>query len=194
MTEVGTLPDIKESVLHYLDSWRSPVNHGRSSIPTSIKLLDLQGECGWQCLLEGFVSRQWAARQQSYYLMTHSHCTGKRWITELIKKLWAVAWNQWEHRNRVLHEIENLVTDQALVRLDADISDAYTELQPLLADTDRRFFSQPLHHLLSRSKRVKETWLQQIRVAKERAFRKHRQRNSLIRMQQQMRQWLNQAR
>jgi hypothetical protein len=33
--------------------------------------------------------------------------TGLRWLTALIQKLWDVAWDMWDHRNRVLHDQEN---------------------------------------------------------------------------------------
>ncbi len=29
---------------------------------------------------------------------------GRRWAIALIKKAWLVAWDQWEHQNKVLHE------------------------------------------------------------------------------------------
>ncbi len=32
---------------------------------------------------------------------------GWRWAEALIKKLWEVSWDQWEHRNVVLHEEED---------------------------------------------------------------------------------------
>jgi hypothetical protein len=194
LSEVGTLPDIRESILHHLDSWRSPDANSRYHNYATITLLDLQGECGWQSLLEGFVTKAWADRQHAYYSMIQAPCTGKQWITELIKKLWAVAWNQWEHRNRVLHEKENLISIQGLETLSFDITSTYQEFRPLLPAPDQHFFSQPLHWLLNRSKRVKEAWLKQITLAKERAVRRQCQHSSLTHMQQCMRQWLNLAR
>jgi hypothetical protein len=97
--------------------------------------------------------------------------------------------------NRMLHEQENMVNAQEAEQLDLDVSLAYNmKIRSLLPDTDQHFFSQPLHRLLNRSKRVKETWLKQVTMAKERAVRKHHQRTGLIHMQQRMRQWLNLAR
>jgi len=194
MTQVGTLSDIRESILHHLDSWRSPDANCRSYNYSNITLSDLQGECGWQSLLEGFVTKAWADRQHAYYHMIHSSRNGKRWVTELIKKLWTVAWNQWEHRNRVLHEEGNLLSLQEMESLNNNIASAYRDFRPLLPATDQHLFGQPLQRLLNRSKRVKEAWLTQVTVAKERAVRRQRQRSSLTHMQNLLRQWLNLAR
>jgi hypothetical protein len=30
--------------------------------------------------------------------------SGRRWVFALIRKLWTVAWDQWQHRNSILHE------------------------------------------------------------------------------------------
>ncbi len=96
LSEVGTLPVIKESILAHLSSWKDPAGHNASINPTC-NLYDLHGDCGWQSLLEGFLHKNWSNVQQAYYSNIQSPRTGKRWTIELIKKLWLVAWDQWEH-------------------------------------------------------------------------------------------------
>jgi hypothetical protein len=58
-------------------------------------------------LLEGWASFEWSIAQQEYYKLIGSLKSGKRWMIALIKKLWLIAWDMWEHRNGILHEKEN---------------------------------------------------------------------------------------
>jgi hypothetical protein len=77
MIKVGTLPDIRDSMLYHLKSWRSPEADSRHYDNTNLIYIDLQGECGWQSLLEGFVTKTWAKTQHSYYSMIQVPCTKK---------------------------------------------------------------------------------------------------------------------
>jgi hypothetical protein len=44
----------------------------------------------------------WSEVQHRYYEFLDSRRTGLRWLTALIQKLWDVAWDMWDHRNRAL--------------------------------------------------------------------------------------------
>jgi len=208
MEEVGTRPDIRDSIIYHLSTWKNP-HHSNTNTVTHI---DLQQECGWQSFIEGFINREWGNAQQSFYMSIQSRRTGKRWTIELIKKLWMVAWDQWEHRNAVLYDQENLVQKEELLRLNMRITQAYQEYKYILPTTDQHFFTSPLTTLLRKSTRLKEAWLTQVTAAKNRAVRRQRQRTiaradrasrrhhlrshtaTIINMQQRMRQWLQLAR
>jgi hypothetical protein len=43
---------------------------------------------------------------------------GRKWVRELIKKLWAVAGDMWEHRNDILHLTITPATLRKIVQLD----------------------------------------------------------------------------
>jgi hypothetical protein len=109
MVDVGTLPDMRDSILHYLDTWRSANSITLRRTTFNCSFQDFQGECGWQSFLEGFNTKDWATMQHSFHSSRQASRNGWRWLSELIKKLWATAWDQWEHRNAVLHDGENLV-------------------------------------------------------------------------------------
>jgi hypothetical protein len=68
-----------------------------------------QDAIGWQSFLEGRPSVGWSEVQHRYYEFLDSRRTGLRWLTALIQKLWDVAWDMWDHRNRVLHDQEHSV-------------------------------------------------------------------------------------
>jgi hypothetical protein len=125
--------------------------------------------------LEGFVTEDWANIPNSYYCTIQASRTGKRWLIELIKKLWTTAWDQWEHRNAMLHEKENVVQHEEMELLNPNIALAYHEYKSFLPPTDSHFFSYLLEMLLRQRRKVKEAWLIQVTTAKERAIRRQMQ-------------------
>jgi hypothetical protein len=60
-------------------------------------------------ILSGRPALWQAGVQHRYYEFLDSRRTGLRWLTALIQKLWDVAWDMWDHRNRVLHDQEHSV-------------------------------------------------------------------------------------
>jgi hypothetical protein len=98
--------------------------------------------------------------QQAYYCLIKSKRSGKRWTVELIKKMWAIAWDLWDHRNGILHEEQNLVLTIELGHINKKIIDAYTSLRLcLLPAHDRHLISLKLPWLLKKDKVFKEVWL-----------------------------------
>jgi hypothetical protein len=59
---------------------------------------------GWSALLNGQVSTVWKE-----ILVPGKRNSGERWVRLLIKKIWYVTWNQWEHRNEVVHQTDNVM-------------------------------------------------------------------------------------
>jgi hypothetical protein len=77
------------------------------------------------------------------YASIQSPRTGKRWATELIKKVWTVAWDQWEHRNAKLNDQDNLVHQEVLRKLGNITTQAYQKYQPLLPSMDQHVLHSP---------------------------------------------------
>lgn len=66
----------------------------------------------------------------------------------------------WEHRNGILHNTSNLVTDLREDLVDQSIQNVYNMATSALSHTkDVYLLSIPLSRLLSRSMAYKETWL-----------------------------------
>jgi hypothetical protein len=141
MIEVGTSPELHESIVYNLDTWRSPESTRQYSAGHNLTPLDLQREYGWQSFLEGFVTEDWANIQNSYYRTIQASRTGRRWLIELKKKLWATAWDQWEHRNAVLHKGENVVQHEEMELFNDNITRAYHEYKSILPPTDSYFLA-----------------------------------------------------
>ena len=98
--------------------------------------------------------------QQACYRTIKSLRTGKMWTAELVKKLWDIAWDLWEHRNGVLHESENVVSNAALRHLDMKVMDTFNRIRSLLLPAhDRHLISLSLSRLLKKDRIYKEVWL-----------------------------------
>jgi hypothetical protein len=100
-----THPVIRRIICERLFAWHS----GNSSqtqpepIPFLRSAVHMQDALGWQTFLEGGLALYWQFAQQTYFKSIGSKKPG-RWVSALLRKLWTVAWDQWEHRNSILHE------------------------------------------------------------------------------------------
>ncbi len=82
------------------------------------------------------------------------------WTAELVKKLWDIAWDLWEHWNGVLHEQQNVVSSGQLHALDRKVSEAFNGLKNLLLPAhDRQLISLNIAGLLKKDQLFKEAWL-----------------------------------
>jgi hypothetical protein len=102
-------------------------------------------------------------------------------VAELIKKLWQIAWDLWEHRNGVLHKQTNMVLKTRELDIKTRVREHCYQASHLLNHTaDAYLLSTPLSQLLLRSIDYQETWLKQasqaIRHQTERMNRRRRKR------------------
>lgn len=92
--------------------------------------------------------------------MLKSRRSGKRWTVELIKKLWGIAWDLWEHCNGILHDSQNAVSERELWQLNKEVTDVFNLLQArMLPIHDRHLLSLKLSRLLKKDKVYKEVWI-----------------------------------
>jgi hypothetical protein len=120
---------------------------------------------GWDSLLEGWQDSSWEETQQNYYSFLKSWHTGRRWAVSLIKKLWTVAWDLWEHRNRILHQKDSATSRIEKDTLDQKLRQAYYNSGDKLQQHDKYLTSLSLTPLLAKDITYKRTWLSQINLA-----------------------------
>jgi hypothetical protein len=166
LTKYQTDPDIKHAILSHLKTWR----HDQPQASLTPFLLEntilKQSQIGWRRFFEGWLVQEWTDAQQAYYKISKSLRSGKRWTIELIKKLWDVAWDLWEHRNSILHEAQNVVTDRSSRSLNRQVSLLFSELQShLLPAHDRHLLAMKLARLLKKDSTYKEVWLRNAQAA-----------------------------
>jgi hypothetical protein len=166
MSQVQTDPDVQHAILSHLQSWRE--NNGEP-LPTNFLLdeaVSSQERLGWQRFFEGWIAVEWSSAQQAYYTLMKSCRTGKRWVISLIKKLWDVAWDLWEHRNGIPHNTTNLVSEAELRTLDRKIRSIFLQLQIMsLSAQDRHLLSTLLPRLLKKDRAHKSEWLRNATLA-----------------------------
>jgi hypothetical protein len=86
------------------------------------------------------ISVLWQEIQAQYFRQIGKQNSGLRWTRALIQKIWQVAWDQREHRNVILHNSENLVTQAYSVMIASRVQmELETGIQGLLQG-DRYMF------------------------------------------------------
>jgi hypothetical protein len=81
------------------------------------ELQDTQDDIGWDRFMFGNISVLWQEIQAQYFQEIGVHNSELRWTSALIQNIWQVAWDQWEHKNKILHTSENLVTQAEAVMI-----------------------------------------------------------------------------
>lgn len=157
----NTDPTIVHVLLLYLKSWQTGEGVQYQPPRELEAVIQEQTYISWNRFFEGWFSTRWAEILQRFYTITKSNCTGKRWVSALIKKFWDTAWDLLEHRNGVLHEKENLVTRSIGLHLNQRVTRVYLNLcSRSLWSTDRHLSQFPLSKLLVRNVNYKIQWLE----------------------------------
>jgi hypothetical protein len=183
----GSHPEITNLIIDRLSRWRSGDTTAASTprIPWLQELAKKQDQCGWRNFFEGFLLTDWYAIITLHLTRTRSRKSPRRWISALIRKMWLIAWDLWEHRNGYLH-----VKDSSILisQLDAQIAEQFeTGVTSLDSDT-KSLFQQGLPFILTRPMDVKQQWLRRVRAARNNAALGHNKRFSSER--QIMARWL----
>jgi len=160
LRQLETDPTLQHIITFYLHSWWSGETTSYEAPTAFYELLQEQQQIGWDRFFEGWWSEKWASIQQQYYNLGKSTRTGRRWATAIVMKLWNIAWDLWEHRNGILHEKENLITQSMTVQLNARVSWVYNDLSSrALRQYDRHLVHHSLYTLLRKDNNYKITWL-----------------------------------
>ena len=160
-------PLIIQAITNRLHEWK----HHRCLYPLSpyppaiAQAAKAQDRIGWGSFLEGGVSILWSAAQALFLPFTKSPKTSRQWTTALIQKLFNVAWDQWEHRNKYLHDNKNKLDQEEVKQTDAKIRQAFCIGSRLLAPADRGLFKTGRKKILAHLLDSKLDWLRHVQVA-----------------------------
>ena len=83
---------------------------------------------------------QFLVGKRRFYSWIGSRRTGARWLSQVICKAWDVTMDQWEHRNGILHGVDQGICMQGI---DAQIRAQYAQGSAFLP-RDVRFFFRDL--------------------------------------------------
>ncbi len=174
MLKALTLPELQTAIISRIQTVRTATDN--LPVPTYTwpginDLIRKQDVIGWKNFMEGGILHEWAAKQQEYYDWLQCRNTGKRWLTNLIKKLWEISWNMWEQRNGELKNPASPAWLREHARLDASITHEYTDTTTL-AKRDRRWFRRPKEILFTEALEFKQQWLESVGIARARFARR----------------------
>ena len=69
------------------------------------KLFQNQTKTGWDTMLKGFLHKDWRKIQSEYLQFCKSKKDVNQWLNKVIRRIWQIAWKQWEDRNETKHNI-----------------------------------------------------------------------------------------
>ena len=169
-----TAPSIRKILLARLKSLSldRPPSNARITDPCLRNTVSVQDALGWDSLLMGLPATGWVECQQRYLDSIKSRRSGRRWLIELLRKLWAISWDLWRTRCRLKYAPDSSHTDAVHDALNFKISMEFTEGYDDWRPEDQYLFSQPLAELLQESVPVKEQWLRAVRTIRERNTRR----------------------
>jgi Reverse transcriptase (RNA-dependent DNA polymerase) len=150
-----------------------------------------QQSIGWQFLLEGWIGKQWRMQQSQHFLLIKSKKSSLRWTIAVIKKLWDIAWDLWEHRNGVEHMHDTTVAHELLNR---QIEDAFENFDEGSGVSYAYMFREEEKLLLQTAGiGYKRAWIRNVNAAQQRAQRRAVSSTELSRMQNVMRRFIMQG-
>ena len=160
LNQQGTEPYVRLLIVTALKAWQdgTPMTY----TPIQAPLWESQQQIGWASFAMGWISVQWSVVQDEFYKSIGRKNTGRRWAKELIKKLWGISWDMWEHRNGILHDSENL---RRSLDLNQDIAAHYQSSPQLLPAAEQHWFQLPLQELQRKSVQHKRLWVASVEAA-----------------------------
>jgi hypothetical protein len=152
--------------------------------------VELQDTLGWYQFSMGQLCYCWKRIQQQYLEFIARWNTGRKWVRELIKKLWGVAWDMCEHQNNILHSTIMPAKLRKIADMDFQIQHQFTiGMEGLLPRDKHWLFEQA--KVLKYDLDVKAQWLASIKLARERFYARQELNAYEMRTHREcMEQWL----
>ena len=173
LVSVDTEEELQRALLHRLSQFRrqQPLTNQPWSPPV-LDLIQDQDTIGWKNFLEGLPSRKWQLLQQRHYNRIGSKRSARRWLIALLKRLNAIAWDQWEHRNGLLHHKDHPRQVAAIRLLHREIAEEWSSGPADLPRSDRSHFRLTFSELFSKPLSYKKSWLLNVHSARQRQARR----------------------
>jgi hypothetical protein len=190
LLQISTEPGITKVLCAKLLRWQSGGSIGNipvGSFPGLQEVVTKQDTLGWQSLLEGRPAIGWREVQHRYLQSIGSRRSGLRWLTALIQKLWGVAWDTWDHRNRVLRDTELSVAGDLKIQ---QITEQF-QLSRAGLPAEVKVLIRGGLHLLQQQPAYQTAWLIRIQAARARNERRTDQQQENYRTERAgLQRWL----
>jgi len=98
----------------------------RFSLPQDLSDTALEQDAiGWRNFTDGFVAKGWSTVMQARFLAGGRRMTGRRWEVGLLRQVWQLSRDIWQHRNELPHGGNDLLSRQALYELNRKVLDSF---------------------------------------------------------------------
>jgi len=154
----GTERSIQEQLMHGLWTWTTP----KHLLTTPESPLKGQEWIRKHYMWDGSLSIEWRQQQEQLWKQVRSRKSSWQWMSEIIKKLWNIAWDMWEQRNDTLHKSEQ--NWEAILKCDTNnkIKQTYAIRPGQLARTDFGLMAHTLEHHLGQPHHTQNLSLESI--------------------------------
>ena len=173
LEQLDTHPSLLHAIPQRLNQWRNqhplPPLQGDDSFMAA---LAEQDTIGWKNFADGFVTKLWIPIQTAHYRRIRSRKHGVSWMTKVLRKSHELVWRQWDHRNDILHRVDQPRQKAARALLDACCVREVTIGCHNYPVRDRKQFSIPLFHLLDRSTGFKKNWILNVTAIRQKLLRR----------------------
>ena len=108
MVQLDTPIEIQTALVSRLQSWHdnSPLLPDPAWSPSLLALICSQDDIGWKNFLEGLPSKMWIPMLASSYANRRIKKCPRRWLRKVLLSVHELAWQQWDHRNQILHTVD----------------------------------------------------------------------------------------
>ena len=192
------MPELTTAILRCLNEWKYPNpsrRFARAAITTRYGLRAAileQDDIGWYNFLMGRPSARWRDVQHRYYEWLQRRNTGKAWLQALIKKVWEVSWDMWDHRNHVRTTTTTPAMRREIENLNEQIVEQFEEGEAGLGQQDHQLLAKPLAHVLGLDLDHKSQWLESISLARIWFVNQHEVESPSLRHQREfMASWMS---
>ena len=135
--------------------------------PNSKALWDKQLSIGWRNALGGSLSHLWKEIQQQHYALLGRKWTGARWVRNLIQQLWLISWDQWEDRNKKLHDSPLADDLSGALSLNRSIRNEWIQGTLNMPKRVRKTFPKKVERLLNKPLETRKQWFTLVRSYRE---------------------------
>ncbi len=97
-----TKPGMMEDLSTRIDAW---CKH-EPAPPTLTTARQAQKSLTWNNLVHGFLGKEWKIQQAHYYNPRRDTASANKWAADILRLLLKYVCQQWDHRNRVLHQLQ----------------------------------------------------------------------------------------
>jgi len=158
---------IMDAIIQGIATWQHPLNSGASSDFAAEGWCN-QHNIGWDSLLDGWVAWSWGNQQSLIWLTRWSQKLSWCWTIKLIKKLWNVAWDMWEHCNSILHNALQALQKSIESCVNNDIQARYVASPRSLPRDAMHLVDKPIKHQLALPMTIKQQWLESVALTIDR--------------------------